>query len=1059
MKGFLLLVMLFVFMNSNGQLWKEHADSAKVALDQKNNRKAIEWYNKTREELRKDSLFTATYAFYTNAAANTYLSLDQAKEAEESYIESKNIREKIYGKEHLDYGRSCHNLAVLYKRIRQYEKAESLYLEAGKIFEKKYGRNSAEYASYCNSIGDLFNLMNKFNECESAWLEAKEIREKVLGRNNVDHARSCHNLGMLYYDHGQYTKAEPYLKEIMEINEILFGKTNLNYGFSCANLANLYHFTGRYKRAEELYLKAQEIIEKNRGKNHLEFASGCNNMALLYKDMGEFEKAEMLYIEAMKIREQLLGKAHPAYGAVCNNLGNLYNAMGQYDRALIFHTESKQIREKTLGKLNADYGASCVNLGSTYESLRKYKEAEMLFIEAKEVWEQINRQDHPDYNKVKINLARLYINILDYKKAEPLLSEIKKSQEITIGKNHPDYATSCMNLGVLYQRLSQLEKAESMFLEAKSINEKIMGKDHPNVALLSNYLGTLYQQTGDIRKAGEYYLEALSSQYQSINKLFLFTSEREKTYYLKEKATFDRYFYSFSLSTKDDQSVQNIYDIILKNKSLILSSIKHLRDAVYNSGDTALKRKYDSWTAGKEQLSFWYTKVVNERPDHLADLEEETNKKEKELVKHSALFGQLINQQEVTQKEVQKYLKPGTVAIEFIEFPFYDGKNWTDSTFYIALVLRKDKPQPELVYLFEKKQLDSVLNVKVNTYNSRIDKLYSTTDLYNLIWKPLENKLAGISTVYFASAGQLHLVNLAAISTPQNQTIGDKYRLVQMSTTSSIVNPSDESISTSDNILLYGGIKYTTDSSSLIQAAKRYTTDDNITRSITSGFNGPDEIADLPNSEIEVDEIDRMAKQKGYNSKIFKGVEANEESLKSINGKKSPSILHIVTHGFFNTDPIKLKSKETLAGGKAFALSDDPLMRSGLMMAGANNIWMGKPINGIEDGVLTGYEVSNMYLPNTKLVVLSACETALGQVQGSEGVYGLQRAFKIAGVENILMSLWQVPDNTTAEFMLLFYKQLFEKKSVSEAFYFTQRAMRDKYRGNPHKWAGLVLIQ
>jgi len=140
-------------------------------------------------------------------------------------------------------------------------------------------------------------------------------------------------------------------------------------------------------------------------------------------------------------------------------------------------------------------------------------------------------------------------------------------------------------------------------------------------------------------------------------------------------------------------------------------------------------------------------------------------------------------------------------------------------------------------------------------------------------------------------------------------------------------------------------------------------------------------------------------------------------------------------------------------------LSDDPLMRSGLMLAGANNVWSGKPLKGIQDGILTGYEISNLYLPNTKLVVLSACETGLGNIEGSEGVNGLQRAFKLAGAKNLLMSLWRVPDNTTAEFMQIFYEKLFSKKTISQAFGEAQTFMKNKYRNEPHKWAGLILVQ
>ncbi len=142
-----------------------------------------------------------------------------------------------------------------------------------------------------------------------------------------------------------------------------------------------------------------------------------------------------------------------------------------------------------------------------------------------------------------------------------------------------------------------------------------------------------------------------------------------------------------------------------------------------------------------------------------------------------------------------------------------------------------------------------------------------------------------------------------------------------------------------------------------------------------------------------------------------------------------------------------------------FKQSDDPLIRSGLAMAGANNAWKGKPVRGVEDGILTAYEVSNMYLPNTKLAVLSACETGLGDIQGSEGVYGLQRAFKMAGVQNLIMSLWKVPDLESSEFMQEFYQNLFAKQTINEAFYHAQNWMKNKYRNEPYKWAAWILVR
>ena len=171
--------------------------------------------------------------------------------------------------------------------------------------------------------------------------------------------------------------------------------------------------------------------------------------------------------------------------------------------------------------------------------------------------------------------------------------------------------------------------------------------------------------------------------------------------------------------------------------------------------------------------------------------------------------------------------------------------------------------------------------------------------------------------------------------------------------------------------------------------------------------------------------------------------------------------MHIATHGFFFADPKEKKTniQQEFGNGDVFRKSDNPLFRSGLLMAGANAAWQGKPIEGVEDGILTAYEVSNLYLPNTKLAVLSACETGLGDIEGNEGVYGLQRAFKIAGIQNLVMSLWKVTDKETSEFMQQFYKGMFSGQSISDAFYSAQTTMKTKYRNEPVKWVAWILVR
>jgi len=220
----------------------------------------------------------------------------------------------------------------------------------------------------------------------------------------------------------------------------------------------------------------------------------------------------------------------------------------------------------------------------------------------------------------------------------------------------------------------------------------------------------------------------------------------------------------------------------------------------------------------------------------------------------------------------------------------------------------------------------------------------------------------------------------------------------------------------------------------------------------------------LKHSKDEVRSIQKMAERAGFKVYLMKGKEGSEESFKAMGvGKSSPQVIHLATHGFFFPDNLNSRPAFGSSGYNAlplFTTSDHPMMRSGLILSGGNVGWLGVRSKGKkEDGVVTAYEISQMNLGNTELVVLSACETGLGEIQGNEGVYGLQRAFKIAGAKYLIMSLWKVPDLETSEFMKTFYQYWLEKKkTIPEAFNITQQEMKKRFI-NPSQWAGFVLIE
>jgi len=1019
----IVLVVLFMLGSGglHGQQWKQYADSAELFREQKKTGQAIELYNKAKDELEKDSARTNTYAEICKKLAELYGRKREYKKAESLYLEIQEIKERLFGKVHIEYARSCYDLGTFYLQIEQYQKSEGLLIEAMKLQKKLLSKEHMDYVYSCNNLGFAYLGMVDYQKAELFFSEAREIMKKFLGDQDPDYASSCYTLGDLYMQMGQYEKAEPLFLEKKQINERAYGKADGTYGLNCLRLGDLYRSLGQYEKAEGLLIEAKQIAEKIVGKEELDYASCCRELAILYDNIGQYEKAEFLFIEA------------------------------------------RTITKKVLGDQNLSYAGSCSNLANLYKNMRQFEKSEALHLEARQIFETLYTKEHPYYAKSCNNLANLYTDIGLYEKAEPLYLLAKNVREKTLGKNNLDYAQSCNSLASLYRIIGFYNKAEPLYLEAKAIRERLLGKQHPAYAQSCQNLAILYWNLNMPGKANELFTEALEIQKYQTSRIFNFTSEIEKQAYLKKVANLNNVYLSFITSALDNDDKGNVYDISLFNRNLILSSSKLLRQEIYSSADSSLKRKFNEWIKLREQIAFWHTKPLAKRPSYLANLESQVNVLEKELTRLSAEFKKDQKQSSITWEDIKDQLKPGEAAIEFVKFEYHNGKQTTDSTNYVALLLRKDIDKPQLISLFESHQMAKLSGAGNSSISTTA--FYSSNNksgnAFNLIWQPLEKHLNGITRIYYAPAGVLHRVSFAALPINDREVLSDKYKLVQLNSTALIVNQSQVFIDAADNIQLFGAIQYDVDSSSLREAVASFTGIHEQSIFLTDDDSRGDSWKYLPGTEKEINAIQNLGKNKSFSVRFTSGVAASEERLKALNNKNSPVILHIATHGFFFPDPksiIKENVEQQTSGG-AFKRSENPLFRAGLLFAGANNAWAGKQFEDMEDGILTAYEVSNLYLPNTKLVVLSACETGLGDIQGNEGVYGLQRAFKMAGVENLVMSLWKVPDNTTAEFMQEFYKNIFNKQSISDAFYHAQSIMKNKYRKQPYKWAAWILVR
>jgi CHAT domain-containing protein len=368
-----------------------------------------------------------------------------------------------------------------------------------------------------------------------------------------------------------------------------------------------------------------------------------------------------------------------------------------------------------------------------------------------------------------------------------------------------------------------------------------------------------------------------------------------------------------------------------------------------------------------------------------------------------------------------------------------------------------------MVYLFEEKQLIALFQntgdeatVIKDTYQTDLSRFSDgkrASRLYNLLWKPLEKHLKGVKKIYYSPSGLLHSVAFAAIAPKPGEVLADKYDLEYVSCTRELVIgrqvlQGDPSLLR--DAVIFGGISYPTDSFLLALHDP--------CRNCSRGERSVPKY--LPGSLEEMKAISAMLSAHGVACDTFSAYRASEARLKMFGARTnlpSPDILHLSTHGYYLPDP-KVAADSTLYDAP-FKWADNPLFRSWLLMAGGTDAHLGRPnhLSSYDDGVLTAYEIASLNLSNTKLVVLSACQTGLGDLRNTEGVYGLQRAFKMAGAQHLLVTLWEVDDNATARFMQLFYGHWLDGLPIHDAFKKAQAEMKNIYP-DPYFWAPFILI-
>jgi CHAT domain-containing protein/tetratricopeptide (TPR) repeat protein len=965
-------------------------------------------------------------------------------------------------------------LAMNYRGRGKADLAFGVIASAEKIAIENFGINSSEYGKCCNFKARIYCHLGQYPIAENWAKEACFIIEKAVGKHHPTYATALGNLGVLYMEMGSYEQSESLQLEAKLIRGLLLDPSHRDYLQSLNNLGVLYKNVGQFETAETFLKESLSLREKNKEEDPLSYARSLNNLAVLYIELGIYEKAEPLLLETKVIRGDRLGKDHVDYGNCLTNLALVYLRMNNAALAELYLSESKNVIGRAMGVGHSNYAEILINMASLYLGVNKPESALHILTDASAIWSGTLGRKHALFGVCQSMMALACSDIGQYTTADSLFAFALNIKKKSTGYLHPSYASTLLSWGHSQLKRDQFDLADSFYSEAKVIIENSIGKLNAEYREILPYLSRVYSAQKRYTLSDDMMKEAIELEHAYLLKAASFLSERElASSAIKSRKYIQQIGNSILYRMKSGESVADLAalssDLALIQKGFVLTSASKLRGSFIHSSEASeINNRLKGY---RRRLARAYAQSGVDS-DFIYNLEERANEVEKELIR--LVLGYEDEVKSVKWHDVKNKLRNDEMAIEFIHFPLGFPED-TGIILYAALLINKSLQWPIFIPLFESKEFDHLFVADKERKSDYVNELYAWADrgmvklggekksLYELIWSKMEAEgLEGIKTVYYSPSGVLHRLNLGAIAVDEETILSDRYNLVALNSTRQLVIPSSITAQAND-ALLVGGVQFEWDS---IQA----TLDDPPLLASRSAADSWTESGSrggvwsyLKWTEREVERISTTLTTGGFKTSPLNGSDATEEAIKAIGTEgPSPRILHIATHGFFFPDPEATSASRGLGEAEpVFKLSDNPMIRSGLILAGGNYAWQhGRPVSpDREDGILTAYEITQMNLANTELVVLSACETGLGDIQGNEGVYGLQRAFKIAGAKYLIMSLWQVPDRETMEFMTAFYRNWLESQmTIPDAFRKTQREMRDRFI-NPYSWGAFVLVE
>ena len=914
-------------------------------------------------------------------------------------------------------------------------------------------------------IAEIYRVLGRYQESKDL---LSGVIHTALLVGDVERSYTAKSyLGRVLNNEGNYEKAQRLTEEVLDYGVTAWQSVPQNVYNTLLELGSIYQAQGKLADAEATYAEALQGLVELLGDAHPSSLVALNNLGQIYEQSGLYDKAEPLLKETLSKMENILGEDHVNTLNVRNNLALLYESQGNFREAEPLYIKTRDMMIALYGEDHTNTNAVKNNLAYLYMLMENYEASAAIFEDVKSRWGALFGENHANTLKAANNLGRVYKRQGKLDLAEANISDALARRQEALGKDHIDAIRSMIDLGGVYIAQGRNDEAVKILTEALALAESQLGNLHPYTFDALNFLADSKENLNDLQAAIKIRELGFGRRSDFLDTMLWTTGENAREGYIRLHRPEYNAYLSLLAKVGDDESARRMIDASLQRKGLLLKVTSEIQQIATMATDPELKGLANELESARKDLaaktlSGPTAETKDNHVEVLYRLEQKVNELQGQLGRASVRF-----RTSVAGSSSERLADAMIQDSALVDFMYYTDN---DEPRLLASVMTKqgDEVAYHLVSYGDRVGIEkSIAEYREMIQDDQVDEdelVEVGIEGYELIWGPLMDTLGDLAHVYLIPDGLLNILPFGALMSPDEEYLIQTTDL-QILTSGRDLLPNDYRLADGEYLVMAGpdyDSEEVVSKSVLKEAAGRRSAALQLgIRGAGGGLRGLS-FAPLPGAFDEGKIIiDRVEDNDGASTNFF-GQGAQERVL--VDMTKPPEVLHVATHGFFlkADDTLRKRLLKAQRGTEIHVPppGDNPMLRAGLAFAGINtNAQFLGDIDTTNDGVLTALEVLDLNLSGTRLVVLSACETGLGEIHEGEGVYGLRRAFQEAGVAEVVSSLWEVSDAGTQALMTDFYDKLLAGVPARTALREVQLEMIDSPQwGYPYIWSAFMIV-